>query len=182
METYAEVQKMTFNEGRAAFVSRFREFVCYPVGNPRTMIVDGQVISIPGPATRFIANRWACDDAGAAAGMIRADLFCDQDGFVLDFGCLPDPVAKIWAGLTTPQKRTVALALVNSVDPEEAAAKIPKDVLKAQEPAMQVQGSAQEFVCPVPGCNLKIEGVVDPLKAKTDLMTHQRIVHPGWQG
>jgi hypothetical protein len=170
---------MTFLLGRAAFFAKAREGVIYPLGSQKVHVIDGQVVGGGGTTAYFKEHRWSTDVPEYAAGMVTQPHFMDIEGYVLDPSCLPSECLKVWPALDRKGKQQLCLSLINGDDPSEAAVSVAEHVVPVEPP---VEEPAREsFACPV-GCGVSVDGETDPIKARTAILTHVRLVHPNWEG
>lgn len=177
-----EIRPMSFEQGTAVFVAKARNALCWPIGASRTSIVNGAIVTVQGAPAFFEDSLWSTRLHDYAEGMIMNNLFSDPEGWSLVPSCLPPEVREIWGRLTTEGKRKAALGLVGGQSGLEVVGSLPVDgvLLRSDEPAAKVSPSAPAPSCPV--CGLTVEGESDPVKAASALLTHQRLVHPSWQG
>lgn len=176
MTTFALEKPMTFVGGKAVFFSKNKQCVCWPIGAPKQIVVNGDLVTTSGAPAHFENHLWRTDLKDYAAGMVKSPHLGDPHGIEVDPSCLPLPVLKMWKGLTIDEKRAVCLALINSMDPDEAV----KNIEPRYETEQDEAAVPNTYICPV--CNLSIEGETDPARANAALLTHQRIVHPDWAG
>jgi hypothetical protein len=174
---------MTFNQGIARFVSPYKEHVTWPIGPPSSIVVDNKVVIKPASYAQFENNRWSTNKPDYAQGMIIAEHFCDREGWMLDPMCLPDLFLEYWGSFSVETKRKIGLALTEGKDPAKVFDALTDADLEGPRAKTDERSPVEvDYVCPVSGCGLRIEGVTDPIRAKTALLQHQLTVHPDWQG
>ncbi len=88
---------------------------------------------------------------------------------------------KVWGELSIAGKRLACLALINGESADAAVDACAGHFATKPQKKADSDGVAV-YACAVPGCGIKIEGESDPIRAKTALLTHQRLMHPDWQG
>jgi hypothetical protein len=175
-------QPMTFVDGQATFVSRYRELVCWPIGPPRTMVADGRVVTTPASYAQFENNKWSTKWRDYARGMIEADHFYDHEGWMLDPMCVPATIRDLWSAFSTDTKRKIGLRLVSGDDPNDIFEEL--DDLDLEGPkavAEQRVAIDMQHVCPVSGCGVKVTGQATDREAQQALAVHVRLVHPDWK-
>lgn len=179
MQQFTLPQGMTFIGGVARFFATHKQRVCWPLPNEAHLTPDGKLIQRPTAPAFFTDHLWSTTDPAYAAGMVTQDHFTDPDCFTLDPSCLPDQARQVWPTLDRKGKQQLCLALINSVDPAEAIANLPRT--QAPPAAADVAAEPEIVRCPVPGCGLVVSGEADPGKARAALLVHQRLVHPEWE-
>lgn len=171
-------QDMTFREGKAVFFAKARNGMCYPLGSEKKHVIDGEVVGGGGGPAYFEDHIWSTSLPAYAAGMINQAHFMDPEGYIIDPRCLPVEALRVWPTLDRRSKRLLCLGLINGKDPAEVVKSLPK---QASAPPPEPEAAPAILVCPVPGCGQTVEGTADAAVGRAALLTHQRLMHPGWK-
>lgn len=174
---------MTFRDGTATFLSKAAAQKTWPVGVPKTILVNNAIVRESASPVRFENHRYSTKNQKIAAGLIRDESNFDKRwGWSLDPASLPVVLEDLWAYLSTEKRIEVALLLVKGEDPESVFETMSDDDKAAPAEARIAEVAPLEFICPVPGCGARVEGAADAAAARTAITEHIRVTHPHWDG
>jgi hypothetical protein len=139
-------------------------------------------VTTPSSYAQFENHKWTTKWRDYARGMIAAEHFCDRQGWQLDPLCVPRTLRDLWAAFSTETKRKIGLRLVEGDDPDTIFNELDDiDLEGPKAVAQQREATDLEYMCPVSGCGLKVQGIASDAEAKQALAVHVRLTHPTWK-